>query len=311
MAQEDATYSDKTFRNYSTSQVQEYARRRGGYPIRLIDEVIGTHVRLGGSLHSLLDLGCGPGSATRDLAKYFDHAGGLDPSAEMVKTAREIGGRSKSGPIDFVQGEAEICKDVPDNSVDLITAATSAHWFNMAEFWPTAARILKPNGTVAFFTIWRIYCHPDKTPHVEEIQRILIELEHVTLGPYQRPGNWSLMGMYPDLKMPWSISPPCSSFSESSYQRQVWNENGIPGDIGTYICGERELTLEEAENAIATISAVTRWREAHPDLAHTEHDCVMAAFAKIRDILLPYGQEKVTMVGPSVLVTVKKMKLQS
>ena len=258
-------HSDTTFRSYSTAQVREYAQRRGGYPQRLIEEIIKLHVQTSNAFHSLLDLGCGPGNATRDLAAHFDHATGIDPSPEMVRTANELGGTAKdSSAIKSVQGDAELCKDVPKESVDLITAATSAHWFDMERFWPTAARVLKPGGTVAFFTIWKIYCHPEKTPHAEEVQRILVELEQETLGPYQKPGNWSLMGLYKDLKMLWAISPPCTAFSKPSYRRQVWNEDGLPNNDGSYVCGERSMSLDEVEKAIATISAVTRWREAHP-----------------------------------------------
>lgn len=289
-----AAHSDTTFRSYSTAQVKEYAQRRGGYPQRLIDEIIKIHAETRGSFESLLDIGCGPGSATRDLALHFDSATGIDPSAEMIKTASEIGGRAKESSIHFMQGEAELCKDVPDQSVDLITAATSGHWFDMDRFWPTAARVLKFGGTVAFFTIWRIYVHPDTTPRAEEIQRILVELEQKTLGPYQKPGNWSLMGLYHDLKMPWHIHSPCLSFEELSYQRQVWNQHGVQGNDGTYVSGEKVMSFDEVEKAIATISAVTRWREAHPDLARTESDCVKAAFSTIRRMLQPMGVDRLT-----------------
>lgn len=300
-------HSDTTFRGYSSAQVQEYARRQGGYPKSLIDEIVTLHETTNGSFGCLLDLGCGPGNATRDLAMHFDYAIGLDPSAEMIVSAQSIGARAKKSTIAYMHGEAELCEDVADESVDLITAATSAHWFDMDRLWPTAARVLKPHGTVAIFTTWRIYVHPAKTPHAEQIQQILIELEQGDsgLGPYQRPGSWSLMGMYADLHMPWSISPPCSSFLEASYRRQVWNEHGLALDNSSYLCGEPEMTLEEAEQAISTISAATRWREAHPDLAHTDKDCIKAAFAEIRGILGATENDKITMVGPTVLVTVK------
>jgi trans-aconitate 3-methyltransferase len=140
----------------------------------------------------------------------------------------------------------------------------------MERFWPTASRILKPGGTVAFFTIWRIYVHPALTPNAEELQKLLFELEQGTLGPYQKAGNWCLMGLYNDLQMPWSLSVPQDQFPQHSYRRQIWNENGLPEPDGTYVCGEKTMTIDEAEKAISTISAVTRWREAHSDIAHTD-----------------------------------------
>ena len=314
------SYNDTTFRSYTSAQVPEYARRRGGYPQKLIDKIISIHTKIGGALNCVLDLGCGPGNATRDLAAHFQHAIGLDPSAEMVKTANEIENNpGNERPIAFMNGEAETCPDIADDSVDLITAGTAAHWFDMERLWPTAARILKHNGTVAFFTIWRIYLYPSSTPDaatIAEIQRILIELETgtgtETLGPYQKSGNWSLMGLYKDLEMPWSSSGLRSSssvscFSRSSYQRHLWNGEGRPDGDGSFMCGERLMSLEELEKAIGTISAASRWREAHPEMAHTEKDCIKVAFAKIRGLLKSAGEsEQLTMVGPTVLITIKK-----
>jgi ubiquinone/menaquinone biosynthesis C-methylase UbiE len=299
-------YNDTTFRSYSPGQVLEYAQRRGGYPQALIDEIITLHTQTGGSLDSILDLGCGPGNATRALAVHFNHATGMDPSAEMIAAAKSVGGNSIKAPIRFMQGEAEICAGIPDSSMDLITAATSAHWFHMDSFWPTAARVLKPGGTVALFTIWRTWCHPATTPRGEEVHQVLVELEQGTLGPFQRAGNWSLMGLYHDLRMPWELGEVCEAFGEEGYRRQVWNEDGRPGEDGTFFCGEKVRTLEEVERGIATISAVTRWREAHPGIADTEEDCVRAAFARIREMLRPDGVEELVMVGPTVLITLKR-----
>lgn len=242
----------------------------------------------------------------------------------MISSAQKIGAATKSGePVRFLQGEAEICAGIKDESVDLITAATSGHWFDMSRFWPTADRVLKPGGTVAFFTIWRIWYHPADAPEAEEIQRILIELEQGdslegSLGPWQKEGNWLLMGLYEGLKMPWQLKQPCNAFMEDEYERIVWNPSGSPelqGDeIQGYMSGVRTMRLDEAAKAIATISAVTRWREAHPELVSMEKDCVEEAFARIRRVLrekggqgdVPPGEEMISLVGPTVLVTVKK-----
>ena len=299
-------HNDTTFRSYSPGQALEYAQSRGGYPQALIDEILNLHTQTGGSLDSLLDLGCGPGNATRALAAHFNHATGVDPSAEMIAAAKAVGGRSKSGTISFVQGEAETCAGIPDASIDLITAATSAHWFDMDSFWHTAARVLKPGGTVAIFTIWRTWCHPATTPRAGEVHAVLLELEQGTLGPFQREGNWSLMGLYRDLKMPWQLDQLCAEFAEEGYRRQVWNEDGRAGEDGTFFCGEEVRSLEDVERGIATISAVTRWREAHPEIANTEEDCVRAAFGRIGEILRLEGVRELVMVGPTVLVTLKR-----
>lgn len=37
----------------------------------------------------------------------------------------------------------------PDGSVDLLTAATAAHWFDQSRFLAEAKRVLKPRGCIA------------------------------------------------------------------------------------------------------------------------------------------------------------------
>lgn len=301
-------HNDSTFRAYSSAQAQEYADRRGGYPEALITEIINLHKSTGGQFTSLLDLGCGPGTATRALAPHFSHATGLDPSAEMISAAKTTGGHAKDAPIAFLQGEAEACESVPDASVDLITAATAAHWFDMRAFWPTAARVLRPGATVALFTIWRTWCHPMHIPCASEVHAELVALEQgaQTLGPWQKGGNWSLMGLYHDLRMPWELAPPCKGFDEAGFRRQVWNEEGVPAGDGTFLCGERWVSVEEFERSIGTISAATRWREAHPRLVGTEDDVVKAAFGRIGALLEREGLERLCMVGPTVVVSLKR-----
>lgn len=39
----------------------------------------------------------------------------------------------------------------PDGSVDLLTAASAAHWFDTERFLKEAVRVLKPRGCLAFF----------------------------------------------------------------------------------------------------------------------------------------------------------------
>lgn len=320
--------NDTTFRSYTTSQAAEYASRRGGYPSALISALLAKHRSTGGQCTSLLDLGCGPGNSTRNLAVHFEHTVGLDPGERMIASAREIGGVTKTGkPIEFLQGEAEACEGIEDSSVDMITAATSGHWFDMQRFWPTADRIMKPGGTVAFFTIWRIWYHPFDAAEAEEIQEILMELEQGnalegSLGPWLKEGNWLLMNLYEGLKMPWQLEQPCDAFPKEGYDRQVWNLDGRPSDAPEfqgdeskgYMCGVRTMKLDDAAKGIATGTAVTLWREAHPELAGTERDCVNEAFERIRKILrrkggqgnVPEGEEMISLVGPTVLVTVKK-----
>jgi ubiquinone/menaquinone biosynthesis C-methylase UbiE len=76
-------------------------------------------------MDTLLDVGCGPGNATRDLVSHFSHVLGADPGQEMINAASQIGGQTASGePIQFLVAPAEqIAAKVELASVDLLVAA--------------------------------------------------------------------------------------------------------------------------------------------------------------------------------------------
>lgn len=119
--------TDPTFRFYNAVQAQTYAVERGSYPNELYDTVLKYHTNTGGKLNQLLDVGCGPGNATRDLFVAFDRAVGIDPSAEMIAAARSVGGKTRSGhDIKFEISPAEECSKISEvgpETVDLLTAA--------------------------------------------------------------------------------------------------------------------------------------------------------------------------------------------
>lgn len=151
-----STATDPTFRSYTASQAKYYSSVRLSYAPALYDLILNHHIQTGGHLTSLLDLGCGPGNATRDIALWFDTALGLDPGEQMINTARELGGKTKTGaPIRFEVAAAEDfsgAEGVGAESVDLVIVAMAAHWFDMGRFWGEAAGVVKSGGTVALWT---------------------------------------------------------------------------------------------------------------------------------------------------------------
>jgi trans-aconitate 3-methyltransferase len=120
--------ADPTFRAYSTSQARAYGAARTSYTTALYDAILDHHLSSGGKRDLLLDVGCGPGNATRDLAVHFDRAVGADPGAEMIETAKELGGKSGLGDeVAFLQRGAEDCEQAAEpGSVSLLTAAMAA-----------------------------------------------------------------------------------------------------------------------------------------------------------------------------------------
>lgn len=119
--------SDATFRYYKPTQAQQYAKARPAYPAVLYEHLFAEHSASGGGFGFVLDVGCGPGNATRDLSPAFDHAVGVDPGEEMINVARQRGGETKNGG----KTQYEVCEaeriaaapGVPVGQVDLITSA--------------------------------------------------------------------------------------------------------------------------------------------------------------------------------------------
>jgi len=107
------------------------------------------------------------------------------------------------------------------------------------------------------------------------------------------------------LKMPWDVASNNEAFDQKDTLRKVWNEGGRPEHDGSFFAGVVAGPLNIVEMGFGTASAVTRWREAHPDLANTEKDCVRAAFAQIAD-LFEVKNPVVGWVGPTTLILVKR-----
>lgn len=100
----------------------------------------------------------------------------------MIEHAKVLGGLSaKAEGIRYEIGTAEelgtlLSPPVEAESVDLITAATAAHWFDMSRFWVQASCVLKPSGTVALWCQGPISMHPSM-PNAAEIQQAMDEIQ--------------------------------------------------------------------------------------------------------------------------------------
>lgn len=93
-----------------------------------------------GTVH---DLGCGPGTVTRLLAKRWPGASvsGVDSSADMLSRAPE-------GGVRWVQ--ADIATWQPDAPADVIYSNAALHWLDdHAALFPRLLAALAPGGTLA------------------------------------------------------------------------------------------------------------------------------------------------------------------
>jgi trans-aconitate 3-methyltransferase len=302
--------TEKTFTSYTKDQGAKYAQSRRGYHPDLYKTIIDHHTSTGGQLNSLLDVGCGPGTAAIALAPHFAHATGLDPSEGMISNAREAVS-STSAPIRFEISTAEdlgwhLSPPIEDSSVDLITASTAAHWFDMARFWPRAARVLKPGGTVAIWSTGPVRMHPSM-PNAAAIQAAMDDIEERELKPFFEPGNLLAQNLYVDLPLPWTLALPVADFDEAVFFRKEW---GADNSDEFFIGGGLSVDLDTMEKVMNTTSPVQRWREAHPDAVGTDRDVIRVTRMEIARLLHEAGVEKGKEVArgslSAVLLMVKK-----
>ena len=277
----------------------------------------------------VLDIGCGPGIATRQIAAYFQHVAGIDAGESMIAKAKETDCFSATGE----QASFSICnsedidKHFEPESIDLITIATAAHWFDMPAFYTAAAKVLKPSGTIAMWCGGSWYVDPVTTPNAAAVQAQWDKLEIEILQPFEKRGNRMCRELYRHLIMPWSypadleLTPEMKAafemYDESQSMRREFNVDGKP-DPDPMLAEDKGFvkamrsSFKLAKQVIGTASQVTRWREAHKEeLEKGEiEDCVDHMLRRTYEEMekVPEGKarEWVDVVIAMVLIMVKK-----
>ncbi|XP_076018149.1 putative methyltransferase DDB_G0268948 [Genypterus blacodes] len=154
-----------------------------------------------GKPHTLaVDLGCGTGQNSRLLAPYFQEVVGVDISECQLKEAMAVPGHQN---VSYRKGTAEQ-QPFPDNSVDLLTAASAAHWFDQQTFLAEANRILKARGCMALLgptdktTLHYQACGDRLTGIYEEVEQVLLPYTSSQVAV----GYSGLAGLYSAIPFP-------------------------------------------------------------------------------------------------------------
>jgi SAM-dependent methyltransferase len=149
-----------------SDRVDNYLRYRPGYPeesLRVLKNECGLRPE-----HVVADLASGTGIWTRMLLENENRVFGVEPNAEM----RQAGERLLAGFPRFtsVAGTAE-ATTLPDASVDFVTAAQAAHWFDRPRARREFVRILKPQGWLVLLWNERL---TDSTPFLRDYEELLL-----------------------------------------------------------------------------------------------------------------------------------------
>lgn len=157
--------------------VEDYRRYRPDYPAALLSW-IGQTARLEqGSV--VVDVGCGTGISSRQLAAKGWRVIGVDPNLEMLEAARED---SAGLGIDYVRSDAETLA-IPLDRCDAIVGGQAFHWFDLGRALPRFRALLQGGPAIAF---WNLRDHAD--PLMAAYEALLEERcrEYVEVGAEPR-----------------------------------------------------------------------------------------------------------------------------
>jgi SAM-dependent methyltransferase len=150
---------------------------------------VATECRLDGT-GRLLDVGCGPGVLTVELAPVVAHAVGLDPDGDMLAEGARHAHQEHVTNIDWVHGLAEQIPDLDLGAFRLVTFGQSFHRTDREQVGEAVYDLLDPGGSIVLVA-HTVEGRPEpagpghpKIPH-DQI-RVLIDRY---LGPRQRSGR--------------------------------------------------------------------------------------------------------------------------
>ncbi|KAI9728104.1 MAG: hypothetical protein M1834_007820 [Cirrosporium novae-zelandiae] len=210
-----------------------------------------------------VDLGAGHGLVTRWAASQFKKVTGVDPSKRMMEQAERITNEStseghRSLNVEFRQGQSEDLAFIKDGSVDMVVAGQAAHWFDYPKAFKELKRILRPEGTIAF---WGYMDHTfvDFPIATEILHNYAYGMNDESLGPYWiHPSREICENRYRDIK------PPAKDFMDIQRIEYKAGTAGPASGEGIMFL-HRNMKIKDCMEYTRTWSAFYYWQEAHPD----------------------------------------------
>jgi SAM-dependent methyltransferase len=149
-----------------SDRVENYVRYRPGYPLAVLQE-LKAECGLAPN-HVVADVASGTGIWTRMLLENGNPVFGIEPNAEMRKAGERL--LAAFPKFTSVAGTAE-ATSLADGSVDFVTAAQAAHWFDRARARSEFLRILKAGGWLVLLWNERL---TDSTAFLRDYEKLLL-----------------------------------------------------------------------------------------------------------------------------------------
>ena len=169
-----------TLRAFST-KAEKYARYRWSYAPQAVDafcQAAGL-----GAQSSVADLGAGTGILTRQLAGRVGQVCGIEPNPEMMREAQKYLAGSPNCILLAATAEAT---GLPAGSVDAISVAEAAHWFdfNPGQTWGT----IIAHQSISTHFIYNYLHNSDKAKRYADLFMTLLSALEVHGSLYYAPG---------------------------------------------------------------------------------------------------------------------------
>jgi SAM-dependent methyltransferase len=212
-----------------SDRVEDYVRYRPGYPPGVV-ELLRTECGLRPE-HVVADIASGTGAFTRLLLENGNRVFAVEPNAAMRDAGDQL--LRSFEKMTSVAGTAEETT-LPSASVDFVTAAQAAHWFDRARTRAEFIRILKPGGCCVL--IWNER-RTAATAFLQDYEQLLLtygtdykEVRHErtteTIHEFFAPARYEERGF--DLRQQFDYEGAAGRLLSSSYAPLAGHPNHEP-----------------------------------------------------------------------------------
>ncbi|WP_406315047.1 class I SAM-dependent methyltransferase [Streptosporangium sp. NBC_01639] len=146
----------------------------------------------------LLDVGCGPGTVTLAMARFFTEAVGLDPDEDMLA---EAGRQARRRGVTSARWMTARAEDLPANLGEfrVVVFAQSFHWTDRDRVAATVLEMLEPGGAFVHISdLKNPPAEPAPLPLPAPPYAQISNLARKYLGPVRRAGQGTLVNGTPD-----------------------------------------------------------------------------------------------------------------